>query len=165
MTNDEYARLQEMWLNATGVKEGSWVKVLRAAENHESGWNNIWIPKIDAVVGTSVRVIHSIGTEGLVVATGNPSVPFCKVPFYVLEPVEEPMPKKYEFKPFEQVLVRDSDNTFWSIELFDSNSKSDLYKFRCLYTSWKRCIPYAGHEHLLGTKDEPEDWERYYDKE
>ena len=46
MTNDEYTHLQKMWLNATGVKEGSWVKVLRAVKNHESGWGNSWAPEM-----------------------------------------------------------------------------------------------------------------------
>ena len=167
MTNDEYARLQEMWIKTTGVKAGSWVKVMRAAENHESGWNNIWIPKMDAVVGTSVRVINAIGTEGFVVATGNPSFPFCKVPFYVLEPAKEPKPEKYQFTPFELVLVRDCDADDWHISLFEKciDDENGL-DFRCINGFFgAQCIPYAGHEHLLGTKDEPEDWAKYYDKE
>ncbi|MCI7403923.1 MAG: hypothetical protein MSS85_07545 [Pyramidobacter sp.] len=166
MTSEEYVKMQDMWLKATGVKEGSWVKVLRSAENRESGWLCNWCATpMDKCVGKTVRVVDIHKNYGLQLDIGcDESDDYWCFPFFVLEPTEAPK-KKYEFKPFEQVLVRDSDDSFWSIEFFDSDNKSDEYRFKCLYTSWKQCIPYAGHEALLGTADEPEDWAKYYDKE
>ena len=163
MTSEEYARLQNMWLEATGIKEGSWVKVTREAEDYESGWGSQWVIVMADFVGKTCRVIGMHSSYGLHLETVEDGRRY-GFPFFVLEPAEEPKPEKYQFTPFERVLVRDSNNTCWTIELFDNNSKINPYGFKCLYAYWKQCIPYAGHEHLLGTTDEPEDWARYYDK-
>lgn len=166
MTTEEYVRLQNMWLNASGVKKGDWVKVTRAAEDHESGWDNSWIPSLNAVVGTFVRILGSWGAEGIEVATSNFSFPSCKLPFFVLKPAEAPKPEKYRLQPFEQVLTRDEDTDNWVPDLFRfMNDNNRGYPFNCLSNMWRRCVPYAGHEHLLGATDEPEDWAKYYDKE
>ena len=44
MTNEDYKRLQDMWLEVTRVKPGDWVKVTRAAETKECGWDKLWQP-------------------------------------------------------------------------------------------------------------------------
>ena len=63
---------------------------------------------------------------------------------------------KYDFKPFDKVLVRDEDDKEWHISLFareivdDSDGLS--YKYECSNgTLWDCCIPFEGNEHLLGT--------------
>lgn len=68
---------------------------------------------------------------------------------------------KYEFKPFDKVLVRDEDDKEWHISLFareivdDSDGLS--YKYECCNeTLWNYCIPFEGNEHLLGTAENPE---------
>lgn len=68
---------------------------------------------------------------------------------------------KYEFKPFDKVLVRDEENEKWNISLFareivdDSDGLS--YKYECSNgTLWDYCIPFEGNEHLLGTAENPE---------
>lgn len=68
---------------------------------------------------------------------------------------------KYEFKPFDKVLVRDEDDKEWHISLFareivdDSDGLS--YKYECSNgTLWDCCIPFEGNEHLLGTDENPE---------
>ncbi|OON89733.1 hypothetical protein [Pyramidobacter sp. C12-8] len=165
MTNDEYARLQEMWLNATGVKEGSWVKVARAAKSHESGWNNSWMSEMNALVGRTVRVKDNRFAQGICLAISEHSSPFYAFPFFVLEPAEELKPEKYRFEPFERVLMRDTDDEAWRANVFGRYIKDSRFPHECVNNAWKQCIPYAGHEHLLGTSDEPEDWEKYYDKE
>lgn len=72
---------------------------------------------------------------------------------------EEP---KYEFKPFDKVLVRDDENEKWNISLFareivdDSDGLS--YKYECSNgTLWDYCIPFEGNEHFLGTAENPEE--------
>lgn len=61
-----------------------------------------------------------------------------------------------EFKPFDNVLVRDSDGDEWGIDLFASFSADAPYSFQCLLCEWKQCIPYEGNEHLLGTTEDAE---------
>lgn len=59
-----------------------------------------------------------------------------------------------QFKPFDRVLVRDSDNDAWSCALF--SHKSDVgYNASAFY--WNQCIPYEGNEHLVGTKNKPKE--------
>lgn len=71
---------------------------------------------------------------------------------------EEP---KYEFKPFDKVLVRKEGNKKWNISLFareivdDSDGLS--YKYECSNgTLWDCCIPFEGNECLLETAENPE---------
>lgn len=52
------------------------------------------------------------------------------------------------FKPFDKVLVRDSDEGLWKCDFF---SHIDVDGYYCLRSCWKQCIPYEGNEHLLGT--------------
>lgn len=67
------------------------------------------------------------------------------------------MDNKIEFKPFDKVLVRDSDSDIWQIDLFESDKMPfTACDYACLASSWEQCIPYAGNEHLLGTSDSPQ---------
>lgn len=162
MTSEEYVKLQDVWLKATDIKKGDWVKVTRKADSHESGWNNSWTPGMDAVVEMFVRVVGVRDSNGIKVATSNFSFPSCRLPFFILEPAKKPKPEKYQFTPFEQVLTRNYNSDNWTANLF---SYIEDGIFACTDAFWTQCIPYAGHEHLLGTTDEPEDWGQYYDKE
>ena len=57
--------------------------------------------------------------------------------------------KEYQLKPFAKVLVRDSDDEPWHLNLF-SHIVGTSYKHVCLVNAWTQCIPYEGNEHLLG---------------
>ena len=57
--------------------------------------------------------------------------------------------EEHEFQPFEQVLVRDSENDTWGIDLF-SHKGDALYSYSCVGSRYNYCIPYKGNEHLLG---------------
>ena len=73
-----------------------------------------------------------------------------------LKRICEPPEQKHEFKPFEQVLVRQSDNTEWRVALYSHfNPKENLHVTAWL--SWYQCIPYEGNEHLVGTTDKPKE--------
>lgn len=61
---------------------------------------------------------------------------------------------KYEFKPFDKVLVRDSKSDNWRANLFGYIGKDGYY--RCVYANWVYCIPYIGNESLLGTTKDVE---------
>ena len=65
----------------------------------------------------------------------------------------EPVKPECPFKPFDKVLMRDSDNQEWEAGFFshyDENCPSNYY---CIGIHYKQCIPYEGNEHLLGTTD------------
>ena len=62
---------------------------------------------------------------------------------------------KYQFKPFDKVLARNSDDEFWFCEHFghiDSDGS-----FICAGKKYSQCIPYEGNEHLLETTKKPEE--------
>lgn len=54
-------------------------------------------------------------------------------------------------KPFDKVLVRDSNVENWKINLFNSYKEGRKYKFRVLDGVYKYCIPFKGNEHLHRT--------------
>nr|DAH43492.1 MAG TPA: hypothetical protein [Caudoviricetes sp.] len=65
------------------------------------------------------------------------------------------LPKKCEFKPFDKVVVRDTEYSTWCADLF-SHIDED-YRYACVGATWSFCIPYNEETaHLLGTT---EDWE------
>lgn len=65
------------------------------------------------------------------------------------------IPKKvYDFKPYDKVLVRDSDDERWLLNLF-SCIVGNYYKYVCLTGSYRQCIPYEGNELLLNTIENP----------
>lgn len=63
-------------------------------------------------------------------------------------------PKVDVLKPFDRVLVRDSESDKWRANLFGYIDKDEYY--HCVYANWVYCIPYAGNEHLLGTTKDVE---------
>lgn len=65
------------------------------------------------------------------------------------EQIEE---QEHEFKPFDKVIVRDSNDEIWRVDFF-SHMEDDLYE--CIGAYWKQCIPYEGNKHLLGTTNNP----------
>ena len=73
--------------------------------------------------------------------------------------------KKFEFKPFDKVLVRDGDQGIWKASWF-SHYNADA-PVAC-GVQWQQSIPYEGNEKMLGTADpyiepyEPEDGDFVY---
>lgn len=57
--------------------------------------------------------------------------------------------KQPAFKPFDKVLVRDSESDKWRANLFGYIDNGEYY--HCVCANWVYCIPYEGNEHLLGT--------------
>lgn len=58
--------------------------------------------------------------------------------------------REYEFKPFDKVLVRQSESDNWEAMLF-SNYTDKPHRYRCLGMNYMYCVKYEGNEHLLGT--------------
>lgn len=67
------------------------------------------------------------------------------------------LPKKCELKPFDKVLVRDSNDHKWKAGIFSHYGEGLNYPFICVGCGYGYCIPYNEETaHLLGTTD---DWE------
>lgn len=60
---------------------------------------------------------------------------------------------KRKFKPFDRVLVRESDDDQWRCQFY-SHPYGEYHA--CLNGVHVQCIPFAGNEALLGKKDSPE---------
>ena len=60
---------------------------------------------------------------------------------------------KHEFKPFDRVLVRESDDDQWRCQFY-SHPYGEYHA--CLNGVHVQCVPFAGNEALLGTTDGPE---------
>lgn len=60
---------------------------------------------------------------------------------------------KPELKPFDKVLVRDSNYGKWECDIFNH---IDNGIYNCFRSYWYQCIKYEGNEHLLGTTIKPE---------
>ena len=71
--------------------------------------------------------------------------------------------------PFDKVLVRDTDNEEWDINIFSyiRDDPNDDYHFVTIDTKWRCCVPYNENTaHLLGTTDEPtEEYEILFSKD
>lgn len=63
--------------------------------------------------------------------------------------------EEYEFKPFDRVLVRDSEYEEWRTGIYSHTSKDVIYPFITINSCYKYCIPYKGNEHLVGTNKSP----------
>lgn len=70
--------------------------------------------------------------------------------------------KKFDIntlKPFDKVLVRDSDNCYWKAGIYSHyNGNCAEYEYVCVGNLYRQCIPYNDDtKHLVGTnKDCPE---------
>ena len=68
---------------------------------------------------------------------------------------------KYDFKPFDKVLVRNEESDKWCISFFSREIVDDSDGSTCEYecsngTLWDCCIPFEGNECLLETAENPE---------
>lgn len=65
---------------------------------------------------------------------------------------------EHKLEPFEKVLVRSLKTNKWMPSYFgyEDSTEDDEFKYVCIASSWKYCIPYKGNEHLLGTTNSPD---------
>ena len=72
-----------------------------------------------------------------------------------VEPVKVAEPKCL-LKPFDKVLVRDSDAGIWKAAHFSHYIGEYEYPYFTTASAYKQCVPYDCNEHLLGTNKSPE---------
>lgn len=64
--------------------------------------------------------------------------------------------EKYQFKPFDKVLVRDDSDDVWQANIFSHIEKDVEYPYRCINGGYHECLPYNEQTaHFLGTD---KDW-------
>jgi hypothetical protein len=66
--------------------------------------------------------------------------------------------KKPKFEPKQWVLVRDSKEHPWYLDIYshyDDEEDGSGIHFMCVGSGWRECIPYDGNEHLCGQVGEP----------
>ena len=59
--------------------------------------------------------------------------------------------EKCPFKTFDKVLVRDTNDQPWKINLFSHYKEGQEYPFVTIIGVYKQCISYEGNEHLVDT--------------
>ena len=62
-----------------------------------------------------------------------------------------------QFKPFDKVLCRDCASDEWQCDLFSHIQDDSISPYVTIGHMWAQCIPYEGHEHLVGTTDKPKE--------
>lgn len=66
----------------------------------------------------------------------------------------EPVKHECPFKPFDKVLVRDTDTDKWDISLFSHYREEGNWYYYTVGSFYEQCIPYNDHTaHLLDTSD------------
>ena len=67
-------------------------------------------------------------------------------------------------KPFDRVLVRDSDIHMWKCNLFSHIIKNGSYPYQCGNVRYLFCIPYNDDtKHLVGTTEEAPEYYKYWE--
>lgn len=61
-------------------------------------------------------------------------------------------------KPFQKLLVRDSENQMWKTSMWECYQAGELYPYFTMAGCYKMCIPYESNEYLLGTTDDCKDF-------
>lgn len=67
----------------------------------------------------------------------------------------ETLKKKLQFKPFDKVLVRDSESDKWRCAFYSHFEPSSIFHHVITSSAYKMCIPFEGNEHLVGTTKNP----------
>lgn len=62
---------------------------------------------------------------------------------------------KQEFKPFDKVLARDTEDEPWKADIYLGYDEGSSFPYICTGDAHNICIPYEGNEYLLGTTDSP----------
>lgn len=91
-----------------GLKVGDYVRLVRKAEDGESGWSNVWPELADAWVGEVLRIaaIFSNGDVRCIWREGQPDEDWFHFPYFVLKKVKRRnMKKPASFNPGDIVRV------------------------------------------------------------
>lgn len=125
--SEAYLAMQE----ASGIKVGDTVRVLRKAADFEMGWGQVWdSPKMDDYIGRECEVTSVDGRSGVII--GGWCFPFFVLEkiadaprfitingFEVPEPVREPLERGERYWVVELGSLRHCSNFAWACGGFD----------------------------------------------
>lgn len=67
-------------------------------------------------------------------------------------------------QPFDNVLVRDSNDGAWGCNLFSHITERESFPYRCAGNDFVYCIPYNNDtKHLVGTTEEAPEYYEYWE--
>lgn len=67
----------------------------------------------------------------------------------------EDIKEEFKLNPFQKVLVRDYKSHLWVISFFGYYSKNSEYRYKCMDSLYRECIPYNDEtKNLLGTAED-----------
>ena len=78
-------------------------------------------------------------------------------------------PKKERFdpktlQPFDRVLVRDSRDFSWNINIYSNKYNNKSHPYQCITSVYRYCIPYNDDtKHLVGTEEEAPNFYKYWE--
>jgi hypothetical protein len=114
--------------NASGIKVGDTVKVVRATKDNELGWDNIWVPEMTLKVGTTFSVLEVSGGRGIAIEDENGD--FYQFPFFVLEKVEPKIPRIKSFMCNAECITLEWDGDHVDINI--GGVDFDISELKCI---------------------------------
>lgn len=118
--------------------------------DHSKLWTDVYDGDKNRHVRKAIEEEKKFLAEKIIAAKDSRMVDIIKRYLSEYEYLLDEMPK-HDFKPFERVLVRRTNQERWKLHLFSRESGGDN-KYECLGgVGFSQCIPYEGNEHLLGT--------------
>ena len=131
----------------------------------------------DKIVNIPRKYMGALGTQGIISKITDDKYIFTNDSYIFIsnqdswELVHDKKPKfdPKTLKPFDKVLVRDFDLTFWSCQYYSHIiphiiKVEENFPYMCMYHSYKYCIPYnEDTKHLVGTTKEAPEYYRYWE--
>lgn len=90
MNRPQYIKLQDLFIEETGLKVGDYVKVVSSFPSYTMGWFNTWITDMHDSIGKTFKVMNFKGEVGIELDDLKYKLSY---PFFVLEKVEKPLPE------------------------------------------------------------------------
>lgn len=107
----------------------------------------------EGAIAPIIALFKVSGGEGVMYVRKDGHATSCRDILTLEVPDNEP-----QFKPFDRVLCRNSDDDVWMANLFSHERCGLAYPYYvCGSNFYKKCIPYEGNEHLVGTTDKPKE--------
>lgn len=117
---------------------------------HNELWTDVYGEDKNRHVRKAIEEEKKFLAEKIIATKDSRMVDIIKRYLSEYEYLLDEMPK-HDFKPFERVLVRRTNQERWKLHLFSRESGGNN-KYECLGgVGFSQCIPYEGNEHFLGT--------------
>ena len=118
--------------------------------DHSELWTDVYGEDKNRNVRKAIEEEKKFLAEKIIKVEDSRKIDIIKRYLSEYEYLLDEMPK-HDFKPFERVLVRRTNQERWKLHLFSRGS--GIYdEYECLGgVTFSQCIPYEGNEHLLGT--------------